>query len=111
MNDANRLQFKDIYLYNNLSDPNSNYEYLFNLTNSVGADPDPSSFFNVQTLKQFIDLGDAVPNILKNTSLVFGVDFTLSQEWETLTQTLGLSDSRQTYLMWLWLDTAWDLTF
>jgi len=37
-----------------MSDPNSNYEYLFNLTNSVGGDPDPSSFFNVQTLKAFI---------------------------------------------------------
>jgi hypothetical protein len=61
-----------------MSDPNSNYEYLFNLSNSVGNDPDPSSFFNVQTLKLFIELGDAVPNILKNTSLVFGVDFVLS---------------------------------
>ena len=68
-----------------MSDPNSNYEYLFNLTNSVGGDPDPSSFFNVQTLKQFIDLGDAVPNILKNTTLVFGVDFVLSEAWVTLT--------------------------
>jgi len=35
-----------------------------------------------------------VPNILKNTTLIFGVDFVLSPEWETLTQTLGLSDSR-----------------
>ena len=94
-----------------MSDPKSNYEYLFNLTNSVGGDPDPSSFFNVQTLKAFIQLGDAVPNILKNTTLIFGVDFVLSPEWETLTQTLGLSDSRQTYMIWLWIDTAWDLTF
>ena len=85
MNNENWAIFQDIYLYNNLSDPNSNYEYLFNLTNSVGGDPDPSSFFNVQTLKQFIDLGDAVPNILKNTTLVFGVDFVLSEAWVTLT--------------------------
>jgi len=49
-----------------MSDPTSNYEYLFNLTNSEGQDPEPSSFFNVQTLKKFVELGDAVPNIIKN---------------------------------------------
>lgn len=73
-----------------MSDPSSNYEYLFNLTNNVGGDPDPSSFFNVKTLKLLIDLGDAVPNILKNTSLTFGIDFILSSEWDILTTTLGL---------------------
>jgi hypothetical protein len=49
-----------------MSDPTSNYEYLFNLTNSEGQDPEPSSFFNVKTLKKFVELGDAVPNIIKN---------------------------------------------
>ena len=94
-----------------MSDPTSNYEYLFNLTNSEGQDPEPSSFFNVQTLKKFVDLGDAVPNIIKNNTLIFGQDFVLSDDWEILTQTLGLSDSKQTYMIWLWIDVAWDLTF
>lgn len=47
VNSENKDIFSSIYLYNNMSDPNSNYEYLFNLTNSSGGDPDPSSFFNV----------------------------------------------------------------
>lgn len=47
INDANKLIFNDVQLYNNMSDPYSNYEYLFNLTNAEGNDPDSSSFFNI----------------------------------------------------------------
>lgn len=50
-----------------MSDPYSNYQHLWNLTNSTGGiDPEPNSFFNIQTLKTFCNLGDAVPNIIKN---------------------------------------------
>lgn len=112
VNDANKALFQDIRLYDNMSDPYSNYQHLWNLTNSTGGvDPEPNSFFNIQTLKTFCDLGDAVPNIIKNQTAVFGTDFELSEDWITLTQTLGLSDKRQTYMIWLWIDTAWDFTF
>lgn len=47
INDANKFIFNDVQLYNNMSDPYSNYEYLFNLTNAEGNDPDSSSFFNI----------------------------------------------------------------
>lgn len=98
-------------MYNSLTDPNSNYEYLFNVTDGAGGDPGPSSLYCIQTLKQFVSLGEAAPNILKDTSNVYGVSFVLSDDWTTLTSTLGFSDVKQTYMMWLWLNTAWDLTF
>jgi hypothetical protein len=49
-------RFTDINLYNSkLAD--TNFEYLFYLTNSEGGDPDARSLFNVDTLKQLISLG------------------------------------------------------
>ena len=72
-------------MYSNLSDPNSNYEYLFNLTDGAGGDPGPGSLFCIHTLKSLINLGIDTPNIIFNTSLVLGTDFTFSSEWDTLT--------------------------
>ena len=62
-----------------------NYEYLFNLTDGAGGDPGPGSLFCIQTLKSLINLGIDTPNIIFNTSLVLGTDFTFSSEWDTLT--------------------------
>jgi len=58
-----------------MSNPKANFEHLFNLTNASGGDPDPNSFFNIQTLKKFIDLGEVVPNIIKSPNKVYGVSF------------------------------------
>ena len=98
-------------MYVDTTNTSSNYEYLFNLTDGADGDPGPGSLFCIQTLKQFVTLGEAAPNILKDTSLVYGVSFTLVEDWTALTATLGFNDVKQTYMMWLWLDTAWDLTF
>jgi hypothetical protein len=38
-----------------------------------------------------------------DTAETFGVTFTLQSDWQTLTDTLGLLDTKQTYLVWLWL--------
>jgi hypothetical protein len=51
------------------------------------------------------------PNILTNTTEIYNTTFTLSSEWITLTQTLGLATQEQTYLLWLWLDTALSVTW
>lgn len=75
-----------------MASPTSNYQFLWNLTNANGADPDPSSFFNIQTIKTFCDLGERVPNIIKNPSLIYGVDFTLESGWQDLTTVMGLAD-------------------
>jgi len=48
---------------------------------------------------------------LKDTTITYGVDFFLSTEWDTLTQTLGLDTSMQTYLIWLWLDSAYTMSY
>ena len=92
--------------------PNDNYEYLFTLENSSGGDPDPHSLFNVQTLKTLCDLGAEVTNIISEPDKTWNVDFNLTADanWTALADTLGL-DVRQTYVIWLWMDTAWNLTF
>jgi hypothetical protein len=101
---ANQDLFRDVYLYQDDQDPTANFEYLFNLTGSAGAgtDPDPSSLFNVQTLKRLIELGQATVDITedKDYTLNFGSD------WDELTNTLGLGDNRRTYLIWMWLKYA-----
>lgn len=52
----------------------------------------------------------ATKNILKETNLTYDIDFSLDDEWYTLANRLGLN-SMQTYFVWLWLDTAYDMTF
>ena len=43
---------------------------------------------------------------------MYDVDFNLTADanWTSLADTLGL-DVRQTYVIWLWMDTAYNLTF
>jgi len=82
------------------------------LTNSSGGDPNPNSLFNVQTLKTLCEIGATVPNIITDPTETYGVSFNLEQNanWTALASTLGL-DVRQTYVLWLWMSTAYDLTF
>ena len=109
---------KDVKLYNDtagpsdLEPPTDNYEYLFTLKNSSGGDPDPHSLFNVQTLMKLCELGENVTNIITEPDKTYDVDFNLSADgnWTSLADTLGLS-VRQTYVIWLWMDTAYNLTF
>ena len=51
------------------------------------------------------------PNIVKVVTYVYGVDFSLGADWIALKDSLGLSSVEQTYLIWLWLDTAYDMTY
>ena len=46
-----------------------------------------------------------------NTTEIFNSSFNLSSEWTTLTQNLGLTDTKQTYLLWLWLWNAQKTSF
>jgi hypothetical protein len=93
---AYQTMFADIVLYNDTRDGDVNYEYLFNLTNSTGGDePEPSSLFNVDTLKQLISLGQNTKDIVNDTS--GNADLNLDS-WTELTTTLGLADNRQTYM-------------
>ena len=62
-------------------------------------------------MQTLVDLGMTTPNILTNTTEIYNTTFTLSSEWITLTQTLGLATQEQTYLLWLWLDTALQVTW
>jgi len=87
INTDNAIMFQDVALFVDKSDKDSNYEYLFDLTNAEGGDPDANSLFNVNTLKTLISLGEATPDIIEDffTTLVLG------QEWTDLTTTLGLA--------------------
>ena len=105
-NAANVATFSAINLYVSTSSTTMNYEYLFST--------DPSeirSLFYNENLQVLINLGYNTPNIVTDPTLVFGTDFTLSATWDTATTSLGLADSKQTYLLWLWLNTAYTLSF
>ena len=107
-------------MYRNSTDPTtSNMEHLFNLTSADGGDPAANSLFNLTSLKTLVSLGQAAPNIVgADRNLTYGTDFTLPAEWTTLGETLGLNETddkttgpKRAYMLWLWMNTAWDLTF
>lgn len=58
-----------------------------------------------------MSLGQSTPNICTDNTAIYGQSFTLSPEWQTLTNKLGLINQQQTYLVWLWLDTAVRINF
>ena len=114
---ANVAAMTGVKLYNDTQGqgqepPTDNYEYLFTLQNSSGGDPEPHSLFNVETLQKLCDLGEVVINIITEPDKTYDVDFNLTADanWTSLADTLGLS-VRQTYVIWLWMDTAYNLTF
>jgi hypothetical protein len=115
VNSQNQITFSSVNLYGSFySTIESNYENLFvtfDTTVGVGTEPPSNSLFNLTNMFTFVDLGMNTPNILTNTTEIYNTTFTLSSEWITLTQTLGLATQEQTYLLWLWLDTALSQTW
>ena len=111
----NQVTFSPVNLYGAFySTIESNYENLFvtfDTTVGVGTEPPTNSLFNLNNMQTLVDLGMTTPNILTNTTEIYNTTFTLSSEWITLTQTLGLATQEQTYLLWLWLDTALNVTW
>jgi hypothetical protein len=63
------------------------------------SDPDPSSLFNVGTLKRLLELGKITTDITVDKEATLN----LGSDWDDLTKILGLGDSKRTYLIWLWL--------
>jgi hypothetical protein len=111
----NQNIFSSVNLYDSYySTVKSNYENLFatfDTTVGVGTEPPESSLFNLSNMELLVDLGMNTPNILTDNAQIYNTTFTLDSEWITLTQTLGLATQEQTYLLWLWLDTAFDVTW
>jgi hypothetical protein len=56
-------------------------------------------------MQQLIMLGESTTNIMVDTTVYFE-SITLDPAWTTLTNTLGLSSTDQTYFLWLWLWNA-----
>lgn len=101
-------------LYATKSVPGVNYEYLFltyDLTLGKGSDPASNSLFCLDNFKALVTAGLNTPNILKNPELTYGIDFDLGDDWYAISTALGGLNNMQTYLIWLWLDTAYDMTF
>jgi hypothetical protein len=61
-----------------------------------------NSLYNIQNMQQLVMLGESTNNIMVNTTVNF-TSITLDPAWTTLTNTLGLSSTDQTYFLWLWL--------
>lgn len=112
--------FGSVEMYRSYSDPSVNFEYLFTLQDpETGGDPGPGSLFNLTTLQELVSLGQSTTNVIYNKTLTYGVDFNLD-DWAGLATTMGLDDltgadpslgSKRAYLIWLWMQTLWDLTF
>ena len=119
MNEANWAYFKDVKMYRSLSDTTVNMEHLFTLVNpNDGGDPASNSLFNLTSLKSLVKTGQETANIIKNPELTIGKDFSLGDDWATLGKLFNLEDDddvdigkKRAYLIWLWMTTAWDLTF
>jgi hypothetical protein len=65
-----------VEFFRNKSDPNiANFEYLFNLSSGGDKylDPEPSSLFNVQTLKKLIACGEGSVDIIANKTTGWAV--------------------------------------
>ena len=121
MNAANWEYFGDVKMYRNTSDPTANMEYLFTLVDPIDgtSDPDRDSLFNLTSLQSLVRTGQQTPNIINSPDLTIIQDFTLGQDWTSLAWLFNLFDenanddvgTKRAYLLWLWMTTAWDLTF
>ena len=110
INKDNQQEFDGIKLYVSEDDKEGNYEHLFDLTAPDGSlNPIDNSLFNVQTLKTLCDLGEEAPNIIKDPNTNYSdIGLEENEDWIGLTHTLGLASIKQTYLIWLWMDSVWD---
>ena len=109
VNTRNKEAFARVNLYTNTEKADGNFQYLFSLQGEDGSrNPADRSLFNVQTLQMLCALGENVTNVI-DSDQTFGVDFDLLKDpkWVRLSETLRLS-IKQTYLVWLWMETAWD---
>ena len=119
MTAENWAAFSDVEMYRSTVDPTAeNMEYLFDLVDPVtGGDPAAHSLFNLTTLQTLISLGQSTPNVINDTTITYGTDFDLS-DWTEIGTTLGLDEAddatmgqKRAYMTWLWMQTAWNLTF
>ena len=58
-------------------------------------------------------MGQNTTNIVKHPEKTYGVDFDIDNDenWIQLQTYLGLKEVRQAYVIWLWMETAYDYTF
>ena len=123
ISDANKAELCSVQF----SDPKSfnNFEALFNMSQGEAnkwADPKVSSLFNVQTLKSVLDAGSRSVDITteKSKDVAFKDAIAPAQsQWIRLSNDLGFCssmdpakcDSKQVYMLYLWIDTLYQQTF
>lgn len=101
----------------------TNFEALFNITSGDNfSDPKASSLYNVETLKYLLEVGEASINIMETDQQDVSFEeaiLTRQFDWIMLSNTLGFClsvepsecDCKQTYMIYLWLDTLFKETF
>ena len=80
-----------------------NLFYTYDVNQYVGSDPPTNSLFYIKNMQDLVTLGMSTPNIYTSLDQTYGLSFNLSSGWQNLTDSLGLTDQRQTYMIWLWL--------
>lgn len=121
MNAENWEYFGDVKMYRSTVDPTVNMEHLFTLVDPIDGKSDPAgdSLFNLTSLQYLVKTGQETANIIKSPDLIITKDFELGQDWTDLGKLFNLNDDdanddvgiKRAYLLWLWMTTAWDLTF
>lgn len=99
--------------------PGANYEHLFATYDVTSKDPTTApptnSLFNMNTMQQFLALGSQTQNIATDNTLIYGTDsndnFELSDDWTIMANILNLDTAQQAYLLWLWLNTGYSITY
>jgi hypothetical protein len=97
-NAQNVAAFTGVNMYVDPSLTDSNYEHLF-LTYDIfsgdpTSDPPSNSLFDLTNFQMLVDLGVNTPNIMWDSSLVYGVNFFLDPAWQNLTTSLGLASEQ-----------------
>lgn len=85
VNQANVAAFSGVQMFVDPAQTNSNYEHLF-LTydiasGDVNSNPPSNSLFDLNNFQQLVELGLTSPNILLDSSLIYGQNFQLDPAW------------------------------
>jgi hypothetical protein len=92
---ANQAVFSSVNLYNNVNQPGTNFENLFqyyDVNAGLTSPPPANSLFNITNMQTLVALGESTPNILENYTETFNSTFTLQSGWYDLTTTLNLTE-------------------
>jgi hypothetical protein len=105
---ALNARFTNVKLFKDNTTAGVNYEYIWNMTNAVGDDPEPTSLFNIDTLKAMLNAGNNTIDIIAETKSK-NADLNL-KAFDNVTKALKLETNEQSYMVYLWIKYLLSIT-